>query len=70
MGYNNSGFMEFTYWDVDSTGQIVSWGSETASGKKTGEMKEMASFEGWDFKTIWAIQENLTTPYLITLPEN
>ena len=38
--------------------------------KTEEEMKQLATFENWDFENVWDIDEGETMPYLVyTLPE-
>ena len=50
-----------SYYDTNTSGQ-----SDTGKGdpKTTTEMKQQATFSGWDFDTVWAIVEHVTYPYL------
>ena len=50
-----------SYWDIETSGQTTSGGGE---GKTTAEMKQQATFIGWDFTNIWDIIEGVTYPYL------
>ncbi len=50
------------FWDMDSSGLLTSYGG---IGKTTAEMKQEATFTGWDFATVWAIYEDLSYPDLI-----
>ena len=50
-----------SYWDIETSGQSSSAGGE---GKTTAEMKQQATFVGWDFTNIWDIIEGVTYPYL------
>ena len=45
-----------TYWDINTTGQTSSYGG--GAGKTTEEMKNQATYSGWDFDTIWKIDGN------------
>lgn len=48
------------YWDKQTSGTEISAGG---TGKTTVEMKQQATFTGWDFVTpIWVITENVTYP--------
>lgn len=49
------------YWDADTTGQATSPGGGIA--RTTAQMKQQATFAGWDFSTIWQITENVTYPF-------
>lgn len=50
-----------SYWDTQTSMLSVSVGG---IGKTTAEMKQLATFIGWDFVNTWGIAENLTYPYL------
>jgi len=62
IGYNNGGTVENSYWDTQTSMQNTSAGG---TGKTTEEMKQQATFVGWDFITIWAIIEEQTYPYFL-----
>ncbi len=53
------------YYDTETSGQ-----SDTGKGtpKTTAEMKQRATFAGWDFAAIWGIKEKESYPYLLDLP--
>jgi len=50
-----------SYYDSEVTGQ-----NDTGNGspKTTMEMMQQATFEGWDFTSLWAIDEGASYPYL------
>ncbi|HHT97698.1 MAG TPA: prepilin-type N-terminal cleavage/methylation domain-containing protein [Clostridiales bacterium] len=50
-----------SYWDKDTTGQASSSGGGV--GKTTTEMKQRNTYSGWDFDSIWAIDEGQSYPY-------
>ncbi len=50
-----------SYWNVETTGQSNSPGG---TGKTTAQMKQRASYSGWDFSGIWRIDEGSTYPWL------
>jgi acetyltransferase-like isoleucine patch superfamily enzyme len=50
-----------SYWDIQTSGQSTSDGG---TGKTTAEMKQQATFVGWDFGNIWGINEGVGYPYL------
>lgn len=56
-----------SYWDVETSGQIVSAGG---TGLTTEQMKTMETFTdaGWDFVEIWNIGESQTYPFLRVCP--
>ena len=60
VGYN-FGTITYSYWDKETSLQPS---STFGTGKTTAEMKQQATFEGWDFTNIWAIEEDVTYPYL------
>jgi uncharacterized repeat protein (TIGR02543 family) len=51
------------YWDTETSGQSTSDGG---TGKTTAEMKQLATFENWDFLIIWDINadDNNGYPFL------
>jgi The GLUG motif len=59
VGYNQ-GAITNSYWDIETSGQPTSAGGV---GKTTAEMKQQATFIGWDFVNIWAIKEAVSYPY-------
>lgn len=61
---NNSGNVHNSYWDKETTLQTSSAGSIPLFGKSTTEMKQQATFAGWDFDRIWGIEEGEQYPYL------
>jgi hypothetical protein len=61
VGVNSGGTVSNSYWDMQTSGQGTSPGG---TGKTTAEMKQRATFVGWDFTNIWGITENVTYPFL------
>ena len=62
---NNAGTITNSFWDVTTTGQGLSYGSdETLYGKTTAEMKTNSTFlsAGWDY-TIWNIGDGINDGY-------
>ncbi|MES2941840.1 MAG: GLUG motif-containing protein, partial [Pseudomonadota bacterium] len=65
-----SGAITNSYWDNQSTGQAHSSGSADSSGKTTGEMKQLATFAGFEMDDeggtgkVWRIYEGNTGPLL------
>ncbi len=49
-----------SYWDTESSTITYSNGG---TGLTTSEMKQQLSFSGWNFSTIWAIDELSSYPY-------
>jgi uncharacterized repeat protein (TIGR02543 family) len=64
----NIGTVTASYWDKETTGKITSVGSDASLGKTTTEMKQQATFAGWDFTTVWGIYEGRSYPYLLFSP--
>lgn len=54
-----------SYWDKESTGRTTSANSDHSFGITTEAMQKEETFVGWDFDTVWAIDEDTTYPYLI-----
>ncbi len=61
VGDNTNGTVSNSYYDKDTTGR-----SDTGKGtpKTTGEMKQLSTFAGWDFASVWYIHENNSCPRL------
>ncbi len=60
-GYN-IGTVNGSYWDIETTGQATSAGG---TGLTNAQMKQQASFAGWDFAETWGIDEAMSYPYLL-----
>ncbi|MGE4334575.1 MAG: hypothetical protein AB7E55_01190 [Pigmentiphaga sp.] len=61
IGYRGSGVtVESCYYDKDTSGQSDDDGRGTP--KTTAEMKQEATFAGWDFDAVWHIIEGKTYP--------
>ena len=60
-GYNYVSVID-SYWDTETSGQSTSAGG---TGMTTAEMKQQATFAGWDFADVWAIQEGASYPYFV-----
>ena len=54
-----------SYWDMQTSGQATSAGG---MGKTTAQMKQKATFAGWDFANVWRITENATYPLFVFQP--
>lgn len=52
--------IERSYWDVDLAEQDSGDGGE---GKTSAEMRQQATYVGWDFEETWGIQEGEGAPY-------
>ena len=57
----NYGVITSCYWDMETSGQATSDGG---TGKTTAEMMRQATFAGWDFTGVWAIDEGNSYPSL------
>ena len=58
-GQASSGTVSASYWDGQASG--VNW---PYTGWTTAQMKQQATFAGWDFTSTWGIIEGTTYPYL------
>ncbi|HOV34256.1 MAG TPA: GLUG motif-containing protein, partial [Candidatus Hydrogenedens sp.] len=58
---SNEGNIVSSYFDLETSGQET---SRSESGKTTKQMQSKATYVGWDFVNIWAIEEGLNYPYL------
>lgn len=65
IGRNEGGAIPDSFWDIETSGQTTSAGG---LGKTTLEMKQQATFAGWDFDAVWNIVENVTYPFLRDIP--
>lgn len=56
-----------SFYDTSTTGQSA---SASGDGKTTSEMRQQATFTGWNFSTVWAIDSatNGGYPYLRAIP--
>ena len=64
--------VQFCYWDTESSGLATSAVvlADVIEGKTTAEMYQQATFTGWDFASIWSIEEGTDYPRLQwALPE-
>ncbi len=62
IGYGtSSNLVTSSYWDIETSGQTTSAGGV---GKTTAQMKQKATFTGWDFTNIWDIIEGSSYPFL------
>ncbi len=60
-----SGTLTNNYWDTQSSGQATSPGQNNGQleGKTTAEMQQQATFENWNFTTIWGINAGYNSGY-------
>ena len=67
VGYN-LGEVTDSYWDVDTSGQTNGAGFSDnlfeAEGLPTTAMQQQASYEGWNFTTVWTIRDGIDYPRL------
>src|SRR5690606_18557547 len=56
----NTGTVTASFWNTGTTGQSTSDGG---TGKNTAQMMQQATFSGWDFTGVWAIDEEASFPY-------
>jgi len=63
VGYNRDGMVDFSFWDMDTSGLSFSDGG---TGLSTWDMYEKKTFldAGWDFDNIWWIDEWRNYPIL------
>jgi hypothetical protein len=66
-GCDYNGQFDKCYWDIQTTGQQASSGGE---GKTSKEMKSRSTFLGWDFETVWQIEEDNSYPSLRCVDRN
>ncbi|MGI6451108.1 MAG: GLUG motif-containing protein [Desulfitobacteriia bacterium] len=59
----SDGTVTDSYWDTVTSGLAASAGGAGAVGKSTLEMKDSATFIGWDFITIWDIDPAINDGY-------
>ena len=57
----NSNTITSCYWDTQTSGQATSDGG---TGKTTAQMKQQATFSGWDFTDTWGIEEDASYPFM------
>ncbi|MCM3633399.1 GLUG motif-containing protein [Paenibacillus camelliae] len=74
LAYNNDSgtgdsklIIENTYWDKDKTHTSSMYGG---IGVSTEATKMKSTFSNWNFDTTWAIEENISTPYLKSIDMN
>ena len=66
IGNYGGGTLTNNYWDTQTSGQTTSGGQGIGAveGKTTAQMKQQATFSGWDFASTWAISDGNAYPYL------
>ena len=61
-GRNETGLIVDSYWNTGTSGQETSFGGE---GRATEQLNMQTAFPpGWDFVTIWQIEDVITYPFL------
>ena len=67
VGQNHYATVEFSFWDIDTSGQTESGGG---TGLSTAEMQTEITFTaaGWDFDAVWHMLPEGSYPYLRALP--
>lgn len=63
----SGGTVSDSYWNTTTSGQATSGGG---TGKTMAQMKQQASFAGWDFANTWRIYEGESAPVLRALQAN
>ncbi|HEY8098815.1 MAG TPA: filamentous hemagglutinin N-terminal domain-containing protein, partial [Methylobacter sp.] len=62
VGYSSwGGTVNNSYWDTETSGKAT---SSAGTGLTTAQMKQQASFSGWDFSNTWQIAEGVSRPAL------
>lgn len=71
VGYNDNGSVTGSYWNTTNNSGLsgIGYGTTTgtnvqATGLTDAQMKQAANFAGWNFTTVWGMQEGTTLPYL------
>ena len=62
----NHGTITASYWNTEKSGHAIGTNPDTdpPTGKTTAQMKQQATFAGWDFDTVWKIIEGTKYPHL------
>ncbi|MEW6121891.1 MAG: MBG domain-containing protein [Pseudomonadota bacterium] len=53
VGLANFASVTASFWDKETTGQLISSGSAASAGLTTAQARDPASYTGWDFGTAW-----------------
>ncbi|MDH4318038.1 MAG: hypothetical protein OEV64_06580 [Desulfobulbaceae bacterium] len=61
---SNVGVIATSYWNTETSGRSTSYGG---TGLSTAQMKQQASYAGWNFTNIWTIQNGVSYPTLRTV---
>jgi hypothetical protein len=72
VGYQTSGQINNSFWDIQTSGSEWNITNEGATGKTTAEMKTLSTFTGagWDFTTIWGMDAGENDGYPYFKPES
>ncbi|MGI6460283.1 MAG: PASTA domain-containing protein [Candidatus Hydrogenedentales bacterium] len=67
VGQNGGGVVEYSFWDVETSGITQSDGG---TGLSTAQMETQSTFAraGWDFSSVWYMLAGGSYPYLVNLP--
>jgi hypothetical protein len=67
LGLNDCGTVEECYWDVEASGWMA---PPDGLGRTTAELRQQATYAGWNFTDIWGIaaDRNAGYPYLLGRP--
>lgn len=57
--------VEHCLWDTEAS--LPATDGAGVPGYPTAQMKQQATYTGWDFDTVWGIEEGVTYPYLLGL---
>ena len=63
-GNGNSFNITRSFWDSDLNGITTGENPTRTEGKTSAELKQQATFVGWDFENVWAIDEGVRSPKL------
>ena len=63
------GQLDDAYWNMDTGGipAAEQAANRASGGRTTAEMRQQATFAGWDFVNVWGIQPGVGSPYLRAL---
>lgn len=61
VGDSTAGTVSNSYWNTSTGGMPTSSGG---IGKTTAQMKQQATYVGWDFTNVWGITQNVSYPSL------
>lgn len=66
IGYNSYGTNTVvdSYWNKENSHQEISGGMSVGSGSTTTQMQLQASYNNWDFASVWDIIQGQSYPYL------